>query len=228
MNSTGNTIHKAEPEPPAPEGLLRGHDGRLRCFWAGHDPLYQAYHDTEWGRPIVNDRKIFEMLCLEGLQAGLSWITILRKRDNFRAALKGFDFYQLAAANADKAVNSLMLDSGLIRHRGKLAAVFSNAGAAVKLVAEHGSLAAWLRQFLPPATERYRPANAAAFPAAERGRCAARLARDLKKRGFRFIGPVTAYAFMQAAGLVNDHSAGCCCHAATAAAQRAFYADNTG
>jgi len=210
----------AEPET-APEGLLRGRDERLRCRWAGHDPLYQSYHDTEWGQPTDDDSKIFEMLCLEALQAGLSWITILRKRENFRAALHGFDFYHLAGCNAQAAVERLMRDRGLIRHRGKLAALFTNAGAAVKLVAECGSFSAYLRPFRPAAAARNRQAHISARAAGQS--CAAKLARDLKKRGFRFIGPTSAYAFMQAAGMVNDHSAGCCCFAATAAAQKAFY-----
>lgn len=219
MNSTGATPI-AEAETPAPAGLLRGQDGRLRCCWAGHDPLYQHYHDTEWGRPTDQDKEIFEMLCLEALQAGLSWITILRKRQNFRAALHGFDFYHLAGCDAQAAVERLMLDRGLIRHRGKLAALFTNAGAAVKLVAECGSFSSYLRPFRPAAGHnRQAPISASAAGQS----CAARLARDLKKRGFRFIGPTSAYAFMQAAGMVNDHSPGCCCFAATAAAQTAFY-----
>jgi len=227
MSVTEKTIvHR--PELPAPEGLIRGQDGRRRCFWAGSDPLYQSYHDSEWGLPVNDDQKIFEMLCLEALQAGLSWTTVLRKRENFRAALHDFDFHRLAACKAPAAVEQLMLNRDLIRHRGKLTALFGNAGAAVALVTEYGSLAAWLRQFLPPAAERYRPLSQAEYYATKSSNFSTALARNLKKRGFRFIGPVTAYAFMQAAGMVNDHIAGCCCFAGVEAAQKAFYADNTG
>lgn len=208
----------------APAGLLRGADGRLRCFWAGHDPLYQHYHDTEWGLPSTDDRKIFELLCLEGFQAGLSWITVLRKREAFRKAFADFDFRQLAACNAEQQAETLMQNSDIIRHRGKIAAVFSNARAAINLLEKYGSLYAYLRQFLPPAAERNRLISLAELQAAGSTALSAELAKDLRKNGFRFIGPTTAYAFMQAAGMVNDHLSGCCCRAKTQAAQQAFYA----
>lgn len=224
----GKSAQASAPEDKAPAGLILGQDGRSRCFWAGHDPLYQHYHDTEWGLPTADDRRIFEKLCLEGFQAGLSWITILRKREAFRAAFAGFDFYHLAACDEKALIEDLMQNSGIIRHKGKLAAVFGNARATIKLVEEYGSFTAYLRQFLPPAAERCKLARLADYQTISATALSAKLAKDLKKRGFRFIGPTIAYAFMQAMGMVNDHIAGCCCHAKAEAAQKAFYADCPG
>lgn len=221
ISAGANALEKTE----APEGLIRGADGKLRCFWAGHDTLYQHYHDTEWGRPTQDDRYLFEKLCLEGFQAGLSWITILRRRENFRAAFGNFDFRALAACpNITERIEILQQDSGIIRHKGKIAAVFSNAQAAVKLLAEYGSFSAYLRQFLPPVAERAKIAELDKYQAITQTEESARLARDLKKRGFRFIGPTSAYAYMQSIGMVNDHIAGCFCRAAAQAEQNRLYA----
>lgn len=204
-------------------GLLRGADGSVRCFWAGHDPLYQHYHDTEWGIPTDGDRKIFENLCLEGFQAGLSWLTILRKREDFRAAFADFDLYLLAACNAEQQTELLIQNSNIIRHRGKIAAVFANARAAASLIAEYGSLHAYLRQFLPSPPFCSAQKHSSDSPAVTQTPASALMAKSLKKHGFRFIGSTTAYAFMQAIGMVNDHNIGCCCRIATQAAQDNFY-----
>jgi len=216
---------QAENTTEAETGLIRGADGRLRCFWAtATDTLYQHYHDTEWGRPTRDSRYIFEKICLEGFQAGLSWLTILRKRENFRAAFADFDFHRLAACPDIAArIEELRGNSGIIRHRGKIAAVFANAKAAVKLEAEFGSLAAYLDQFLPAGAARLTPKNLAYYRHNTRTAESAALAKDLRRRGFQFFGPTTAYAFIQAIGMVNDHLAGCCCAAAAEAAQRQFY-----
>jgi len=207
---------QAENAAEAGTGLIRGADGQLRCFWAtATDTLYQHYHDTEWGRPMRDDRYIFEKICLEGFQAGLSWLTILRKRENFRAAFDNFDFHRLAACpNIEGRIEELRGNSGIIRHRGKIAAVFANAKAAVKLEAEFGSLAAYLDRFIPAGTAHPAPKDLAYYRQNTQTAESAALAKELKQRGFQFFGPTTAYAFMQAIGMVNDHIAGCCCAAA--------------
>ena len=175
------------------------HDQQRRCFWChGHDD-YRCYHDDEWGRPITDDHRLFEKLCLEGFQSGLSWLTILRKRDNFRAAFKHFDFTAVARFNT-RSVERLLQDAGIVRHRGKIESTINNAKRACELSAEFGSLAAYFWQYrvdgafsgLPAMTE---PSKA--------------LSKDLKRRGWSFVGPTTCYAFMQAMGLVNDHSPNC-------------------
>jgi DNA-3-methyladenine glycosylase I len=165
--------------------LARGDDGIVRCAWGDSTPDYRVYHDDEWGRPVADDTRLFEKLCLEGFQAGLSWLTILRKRENFRQAFNGFDFHQVARFT-DKDVERLLQDAGIIRHRGKIEATINNAQRAVELTEEQ-SLAHFVWGYDDP-----KP-----------------LARDLKKRGWRFVGPTTVYAFMQAMGLVNDHLPGC-------------------
>ncbi len=173
------------------EGLVQGDDGVVRCTWGASTPDYQAYHDAEWGFPVSDDRRLFEKLCLEGFQSGLSWLTILRKRENFRAAFAGFDVDQVARFGAED-VERLLGDAGIIRHRGKIEATISNAAKALELVAVEGSVAAYVWGF--------------------EGSDPAVLAKDLKRRGWRFVGPTTVYAFMQAMGLVNDHLAGCDIH----------------
>ncbi len=183
-------------------------DDSLRCWWAGDDPAYVRYHDDEWGRPVVDDTRLFEKLCLEGFQAGLSWLTILRKREGFRAAFAGFDIETVARFD-DRDVERLLGDAGIVRHRGKLEATIRNAARARALRDEFGSLAAYVWSFEPPPEER--PARCtrrtlerlAATPASTR------LSRDLKRRGWSYVGPTTCYAFMQATGLVNDHVETC-------------------
>jgi DNA-3-methyladenine glycosylase I len=187
------------------EILAPGPDGRLRCWWAvGSDDLYLRYHDEEWGRPATSDRHLFEMLTLEGFQAGLSWSTILRKREAFRAGFAGFDPAAVAAfGEAD--VERLLGDAGIVRHRGKIEAAVGNARAARGLIEETGSLAAY---FWPRAAEAGPAPRAVADipPATPASRA---LSRDLKQRGFSFVGPTIVYAFLQAVGLVDDHAAGC-------------------
>ena len=189
-------------------GLLQGKDGKLRCDWCGSDPLYQAYHDEEWARPEHNDTRLFEKICLEGFQAGLSWLTILKKRENFRAAFVGFDMEQVAQFNESK-ITQLMNDAGIIRHRGKIEAAIQNAQSALRLVEEEGSLDQFFWSFRPPASERPPRITGSVVQSLVKTPASERLAKELKRRGFRFVGPTTAYAFMQAMGMVNDHVAGC-------------------
>jgi DNA-3-methyladenine glycosylase I len=176
----------------------------VRCGWAGSDPLYQHYHDREWGRPVTDDNRLFEKLCLEGFQSGLSWITILRKRENFRAAFHGFEIDRVAAMD-EADIERLLLDAGIIRHRGKIASTINNARRTQAIRAEFGSLATYIWRFEP---ERARgPIRPGEIPSeTEMSR---QLSKDLKRRGFSFVGPTTVYAFMQAMGLVNDHIDDC-------------------
>ncbi len=184
---------------------LTGADGRVRCWWPGDDEAYVAYHDYEWGRPVVDDDRLFEKLCLEGFQSGLSWLTILRKRDNFRAAFCDFDIAAVAAFGPGD-VERLLGDAGIVRHRGKIASAVNNAGRALEVVEEFGSLAAYIWGWEPPAAAMP-PTGKDALPASTPESAA--LAKDLKRRGWSFVGPTTVYAFMQSMGLVNDHIEGC-------------------
>jgi DNA-3-methyladenine glycosylase I len=173
----------------ADSGLVEGDDGITRCSWGDAPEIYRVYHDTEWGFPVRDDRRLFEKICLEGFQAGLSWLTILRKRENFRAAFAGFDFERVARFG-ERDVERLLGDAGIIRHRGKIEATINNAQRALELVETEGSIADYVWRFEGEAD-------------------GAALSKDLKKRGWRFVGPTTVYAFMQAMGLVNDHVDGC-------------------
>jgi DNA-3-methyladenine glycosylase I len=189
-----------------PEGVVVGEDGVARCWWAGSAPEYRAYHDTEWGFPVADDVRLFEKLSLEGFQAGLSWLTILRKREAFRAAFAGFAFEKVAQFG-DGDVQRLLADAGIVRHRGKIEAVINNARRAVELVADEGSLAHYIWGFEPAARAGgLDRAGLAALDATAESRA---LAKSLKRLGWRFVGPTTVYAFMQAMGLVNDHLDGC-------------------
>jgi len=179
-----------------------------RCWWCGTDPLYVRYHDEEWGTPVTDDRRLFEKICLEGFQSGLSWLTILRKREHFRAAFANFDFEQVARFGS-RDVNRLLKDAGIIRHRGKIESTINNAKRAVELRAEHGSLAAYFWQWEPSPTSRPRRITRAALMKMGTTPESTALSKDLKKRGWTFVGPTTIYAFMQAMGLVNDHVEGC-------------------
>ena len=184
---------------------LTGADGRARCPWPGGGDGYLAYHDREWGRPTADDDRLFEKLCLEGFQSGLSWLTILRKRDNFRAAFSGFDIPVVAAfGSAD--IERLLGDAGIVRHRGKIASAVNNARRALELIDEFGSLASYIWGW-EPEEPRDPPTGEDGLPASSPASAA--LARDLKRRGWSFVGPTTVYAFMQAMGLVNDHIEGC-------------------
>jgi DNA-3-methyladenine glycosylase I len=188
------------------DGIVVGDDGVARCWWATSAPEYRAYHDTEWGFPVADDIRLFEKLSLEGFQAGLSWLTILRKREAFRRAFADFHFERVAQFGT-KDVARLLADGEIVRHRGKIEAVINNARRAVELVAEEGSLAHHVWRFEPP-TRKARLDRAALAELAVTAEATA-LAKDLKRRGWRFVGPTTVYAFMQAMGLVNDHLDGC-------------------
>jgi DNA-3-methyladenine glycosylase I len=192
-------------------------DGLNRCGWAGSDPLYVAYHDTEWGRPVRNDNRLFEKLCLEGFQSGLAWITILRKREAFRAAFHGFDIDRVAMMG-EPDIERLLGDAGIVRHRGKIASTINNARRTQEIIREAGSFADYVWGFRPEPGPA--PQSLADLPA--KTAASERLSRDLRARGFSFVGPTTCYAFMQAMGLVNDHLAGCFCRSAVEglAAQR--------
>jgi DNA-3-methyladenine glycosylase I len=189
-------------------GLARGDDGVVRCSWAGSDPLYGRYHDDEWGFPVADDRRLFEKLCLEGFQAGLSWLTILRKRDRFRAAFRRFDFDAVARFGA-RDVARLLKDAGIVRHRGKIESTINNARRTRDLMQEGRSLAAFCWSFEPPAADRPRRLTWPVLLEMPRTPASIAFSRALKSRGFTFVGPTTAYAFMQAMGLVNDHVEGC-------------------
>jgi DNA-3-methyladenine glycosylase I len=186
------------------DGVIRGEDGVLRCWWGESTPDYRAYHDTEWGFPVADDARLFEKLSLEGFQSGLSWLTILRKREAFRRAFAGFDF-SVVAGFGERDIERLLADASIVRHRGKIEAVINNARRAVELVKSDGSLARFLWQFEPaPRAGGLRREAIEAHTAESRT-----LAHELKRRGWRFVGPTTVYAFMQAMGLVNDHLEGC-------------------
>ncbi|HXO09657.1 MAG TPA: DNA-3-methyladenine glycosylase I [Solirubrobacteraceae bacterium] len=200
------------------DGIVVGDDGVARCWWADSAPEYRAYHDTEWGFPVSDDVRLFEKLSLEGFQAGLSWLTILRKRPAFRRAFADFEFEQVAQFG-DREVAALLDDAAIVRHRGKIEAVINNARRAVELVAAEGSLASYVWRFEPPGRTTHLDRTGLADLAHTDESKA--LAKDLKRRGWRFVGPTTVYAFMQAMGLVNDHLAGCdACTTADAARER--------
>ena len=190
------------------DGLVTGEDGVTRCFWGDSTPEYRAYHDDEWARPVHDDRRLFEKICLEGFQSGLSWLTILRKREAFRHAFAGFDFEQVAGFG-ERDVARLLADASIVRHRGKIEAAINNAQRAVELVEAEGSLAAFVWSFEPaPETRPKRLTWDVLRELSETPESRA-LAKELKRRGWRFVGPTTAYAFMQACGIVNDHLEGC-------------------
>src|SRR3954451_13992169 len=192
----------------AKSGVVTGGGGVTRCFWGDAPQIYRDYHDSEWGFPVHDDRRLFEKLCLEGFQAGLSWLTILRKRENFRAAFAGFDFERVARFGS-RDVKRLLADEGIVRHRGKIDATITNAQRTVELVESEGSLAEYVWRCEPdPATRPAVITRAALMEMAHTPESAA-LSKDLKRRGWRFVGPTTVYAFMQAMGLVNDHLEGC-------------------
>lgn len=207
------TLHTANERgpaasPPSPvevaPGLLRHADGAHRCWWCGTDPVYLDYHDLEWGHPVHDDVRLFEKLCLEGFQAGLSWLTILRKRPAFRAAFAGFDPVRVAGFG-DADVSRLVTDAGIVRHRGKIEAAISNARRYLDLVEEVGSLDAYVWRYATTDTARPRtPAEVRATTPESQA-----MAADLKRRGWRFVGPTTVYAFLQAMGVVDDHLEGC-------------------
>ncbi len=190
-----------------------GEDGKARCRWCAATPEYVAYHDTEWGFPVVDDRRLFEKLSLEGFQSGLSWRTILAKRDNFRAAFREFDFDRIARFGT-RDVKRLLADAGIVRHRGKIEAVINNAQRARELVKREGSLAAFIWRYEPDKLRKPQTASTSAESIA--------LSKDLKKLGWGFVGPTTVYAFMQAMGLINDHVEDCVIHRKVEKARKSF------
>ena len=194
---------------------IAGLDGKLRCRWCGAAPEFLAYHDTEWGFPVDDDHRLFEKLSLEGFQSGLSWRTILAKRENFRAAFHDFDFDRIARFTR-RDLKRLLKDDGIVRHRGKIEAVINNARRAQELVQREGSLAAFIWRYEPNRKQLAEPQTAST--SAE----SLALSKDLKKQGWKFVGPTTVYAFMQAMGLINDHVADCVIRANVDRARKSF------
>ncbi|WP_269305147.1 DNA-3-methyladenine glycosylase I [Aeromicrobium sp. HA] len=192
-----------------------GPDGQPRCDWAGSAPGFVEYHDTEWGFPVADDVRLFEKFCLEGFQSGLSWRTILDKRESFRAAFAGFDLDTVAGFD-ESDVLRMLADAGIVRHRGKIEAAINNAGRALELVESEGSLAAFVWRHEPDPAEIPAPQTLTTSPTA------IALSKDLKKRGWKFVGPTTVFSFMQAMGLVNDHAHDCVVRASVAAARDSF------
>ena len=192
----------------ADEGTITGEDGIRRCAWPAHLPDYIAYHDKEWGNPVVDDTRLFEKICLEGFQSGLSWLTILRKRENFRKAFAGFDIPTVAKFGDDK-IEELVQDAGIIRHRGKIKSVINNANRALDLQKEFGSLAQYFWAQEPDESERPNVCDYQTLRTLGKTERSTAVSKDLKKRGWSFVGPTTVYALMQAMGLVNDHLEGC-------------------
>jgi DNA-3-methyladenine glycosylase I len=191
---------------------VSGPDGRPRCRWCSAAPEFLAYHDTEWGFPVDDDRRLFEKLCLESFQSGLSWRTILAKRQNFRVAFRQFDFDEVARFT-ERDVAHLLQDEGIIRHRGKIEAVINNAKRVQELVRREGSLAAYIWRYEPAAGQPQNASTSAASIA---------LSKDLRKQGWSFVGPTTVHAFMQAMGLINDHAEGCAIRTEVERARAAF------
>ena len=204
------------------DGLVRNEDDVVRCWWgAGEDAGYRGYHDDEWGMPVTDDVRLFEKLSLEGFQAGLSWLTILRKREAFRRAFAGFDFRRVARFD-ERDVERLLGDASIVRHRGKIESTIANASRALDLVEAEGSLAAFVWRFEPDVRTLPRRMTRVAMLDPARLAPARVLAKELKRRGWTFVGPTTVYAFMQAMGLVNDHLEGCDCRQEVEAARHAF------
>ena len=194
---------------------VTGPDGKPRCGWCAAAPEFFEYHDNEWGFPVDDDRRLFEKLCLESFQSGLSWRTILAKRENFRKAFKNFDFHKVARfSEAD--IERLLADAGIVRHRGKIEAVINNAQRAIELVKSEGSIAAYIWRFEPAEQEQEPPQSASTSATS------IALSKDLKKRGWKFVGPTTVYAFMQAMGLINDHLEACKSRAEVEHARQVF------
>ncbi len=196
------------PSPAADDGLFHADDGRPRCRWCAASPAYRDYHDREWGFPVTDERRLFEKLCLEGFQAGLSWLTILNKRAAFRVAFADFDAERLARFG-DADIERLLGDAGIVRHRGKIASTINNARRVIELRAEFSSLAAYAWAHEPARSTRPARITWAALKAMSTSPESVAMSKDLKKRGWSFVGPTTVYAFMQAMGLVNDHVEGC-------------------
>lgn len=192
-----------------------GPDGKSRCGWCSSAPEFLAYHDTEWGFPVSDDQRLFEKLCLEGFQSGLSWRTILVKRENFRAAFRDFDIERIARFT-QRDVDRLLKDEGIVRHRGKIEAVINNARKARELVKQEGSLAAFVWRYEPDKRQLAEPQSVSTSTES------VAMSKDLKKMGWKFLGPTTVYAFMQAMGLINDHAADCVIRSKVERARKKF------
>ena len=202
-------------------GIITGDDGKGRCHWHANLPDYMRYHDEEWGRPVTNDIRLFEKICLEGFQSGLSWLTILRKRENFRAAFAGFDFEKVAVFD-DSDIERCVADAGIIRHRGKIVSTINNAKRAIELSKEFGSLSRYFWSYEPGVADRPGAVDRQYIASNPTTPVSVRISKDLKKRGWTFVGPTTVYAFMQAMGLVNDHVEGCFCRSEVEAMRKAL------
>jgi DNA-3-methyladenine glycosylase I len=185
-------------------GIVIGEDGVARCWWCDGDSLYRQYHDAEWGRPAKDDRRLFEKLCLEGFQAGLSWLTILRKRENFRRAFKDFDIEAIARFGS-RSVERLMTDTGIVRNRAKIEATINNARRCADLIDEFGSVAGYVWRYEPDAGSRPPVMDHETLMRIDGSPEAKAMSKDLRRRGWSFVGPTTVYSFMEAMGLVNDH-----------------------
>jgi DNA-3-methyladenine glycosylase I len=204
-----------------PAGVEPGPDGVARCWWCVGDEVYVAYHDVEWGRPVADDRRLFEKLCLEGFQAGLSWLTILRKREAFRKAFRKFDLEAVARFNA-RSVERLMADASIVRNRAKIEATVNNARRCLDLIDERGSFAAYVWEFEPPFSLRPRVVDYQMLMDTGPSREAIAMSKDLRRRGWSFVGPTTVHSFMQAMGLVDDHLEGCAVRPDVESARRSF------
>lgn len=200
---------------PTPDKTVSGPDGRPRCRWINAAPDFCDYHDREWGFPVADDRRLFEKICLEGFQSGLSWRTILDKRERFRTVFHDFDFDRVANFT-EEDVERLLQDKGIIRHRGKIEATINNAKRAQEMVKAEGSLAAFFWSYEPAPEELGEPQSMSVSPASKA------ISKELKKRGWKFVGPTTVFAFMQAMGLINDHAEGCVVRAEVEAARAKF------
>ena len=203
------------------DGLVQGPDGLDRCFWPGDDEDYRIYHDVEWGYPVDDDRLLFEKICLEGFQAGLSWLTVLRKRQRFRDVFEEFDYERVARFGSHE-IEQLLADPGIIRHRGKIESTINNARKAIELADEFGSLGAFFWQWEPDPALRPDRLDYATLRQLDKTDSSSKLSKELKKRGWSFVGPVTSYAFMQAMGIVNDHIEGCFRRPQVEAARESF------
>lgn len=190
------------------QGLLMGEDGHIRCWWCGKDPFYQLYHDLEWGRPVHDDTKLYEKICLETFQSGLSWLTVLRKRENFRQAFAQFDVHKVAAF-AEQDIQRLMADAGIIRNRKKIEAAIGNARAVCNMLDKGETLTYFFWSRLSPPDERPPRITYESMSVLAQTPTSQKISKELKERGFAFVGPVTVYAHMQAMGMVNDHLEGC-------------------
>ncbi len=204
-----------------PDGLYADEHAVARCTWCRSTAAYRDYHDTEWGFPVADDRRLFEKICLEGFQSGLSWLTILNKREAFRDGFANFDI-ETVAGFGDADVARLMLDTGIVRHRGKIESTINNARQALTLREEFGSLAAYFWRWEPDPSTRPARMTRDALKALSTSAESIALSKDLKKRGWSFVGPTTVYAFMQAMGLVNDHVEGCATRERVIAARTGF------